>query len=57
MSLLFVSNVCLFCDDRVSSFVDTMEDDFAEIGATQAGLDEEAEEEGDDHTALDDDVC
>ncbi|XP_002042674.2 uncharacterized protein LOC6618404 [Drosophila sechellia] len=46
------------CDfEKVSSFVDTMEDDFAEIGASQVGLDEEAEEEGDDHTAIDDDVC
>ncbi|XP_043649884.1 uncharacterized protein LOC122617904 [Drosophila teissieri] len=46
------------CDfEKVSSFVDTMEDDFAEVGASQAALEDEAEEEGDDHPVIDDDVC
>jgi len=34
-----------------------MEDDFAEVSASQAALDDEAEEEGDDHPVIDDDVC
>ncbi|KAH8240130.1 hypothetical protein KR032_011412, partial [Drosophila birchii] len=48
------------CDfEKVSSFVDNMEDDFAEVSASQAALDDdEAEEEVDDnHPAIDDDVC
>ncbi|EDV52346.2 uncharacterized protein Dere_GG16029, isoform C [Drosophila erecta] len=46
------------CDfEKVSSFVDTMEDDFAEVSASQAALEDEAEEEGDDQPAIDDDVC
>ncbi|XP_016983490.2 uncharacterized protein LOC108047706 [Drosophila rhopaloa] len=46
------------CDfEKVSSFVDNMEDDFAEVSASQAALDDEAEEEGDDPPAIDDDVC
>ncbi|KAH8373377.1 hypothetical protein KR009_004581 [Drosophila setifemur] len=47
------------CDfEKVSSFVDNMEDDFAKAGASQSALDDdEAEEEGDDHLAIDDDVC
>jgi len=57
ISLLFVFNDCLLCVDRVSSFVDNMEDDFAEVSASQAALDDEAEEEGDDHPVIDDDVC
>lgn len=55
---VFVPNACLFCVYRVSSFVDNMEDDFAEVSASQAALDDdEAEEEGDDRPAIDDDVC
>ncbi|KAH8328271.1 hypothetical protein KR067_007520 [Drosophila pandora] len=48
------------CDfEKVSSFVDNMEDDFAGISASQTALDDddEAEEEADDHPAIDDDVC
>ncbi|XP_052844321.1 uncharacterized protein LOC128257371 isoform X1 [Drosophila gunungcola] len=46
------------CDfEKVSSFVDNMEDDFAELSASQAALDDEAEEEGDDPPVIDDDVC
>ncbi|KAH8270409.1 hypothetical protein KR018_009766 [Drosophila ironensis] len=48
------------CDfEKVSSFVDNMDDDFAEVSASQAGLEDEdvAEEEVDYHPAVDDDVC
>lgn len=59
LSPVFVFNVCLFCLDRVSSFVDNMEDDFAGISASQTALDDDDDEaeEADEHPTIDDDVC
>ncbi|XP_001352939.3 uncharacterized protein [Drosophila pseudoobscura] len=47
------------CDfEKVSSFVDNMEDDFVEISASQTVLDQEDDDDdGDEEPTIDDDVC